>query len=152
MHRLRGISEHVSAALLAIIVLGVGALVVSRIIDNTQLVAQQGEENVIETKLRSIQDLTVALAYIDANSVLHVVVVSAGAPVTIEAIYVNNTLWNKQCSARLANGTLLPPPPSTVLPYHAAAIIDCSLPPGARIASVKLVYEGGEAHAIAKKI
>ena len=152
MYGLRGISEYVSAALLAIIVLGIGALVVSRIIEDTQLAAQRGEENVIETKLRSMQDLTVALAYIDTSSVLHVVVVSAEAPVNIEAIYVNNTLWNDQCSIGLVNGTLLSSPPNTVLPYYAAAIINCYLPAGTTIASVKIVYGGGEVYAVAKTV
>ncbi len=147
---LRGISEYVSAALLAIIVLGVGALVVSRIIENTYTAQQLAEQQLIKTTMESRQDLAIALAYIDDNSVLHVIIVTDNTPVKLYDIYINNTLWSNECTLSLNNGQTLTPH-NIVLPYYAAATITCNLG-GKSYADVKIVYEGGEAYASAKKI
>ncbi|BEP18301.1 hypothetical protein PYJP_16530 [Pyrofollis japonicus] len=150
-YRLRGISEYVSAALLAIIVLGVGGLVVSRIIETTYTAQQQAEQQSVRAKVEAMQDLTIALAYINQSDVLHVVVVTDNTPVLLYDVYVNNTLWSDNCTARLNNGSEYHPVHNVRLPYYAAADIECTLPAGTSLAEVKLVYQGGEAYASAKK-
>ncbi len=146
---LRGISEYISAALLAIIVLGVGALVVSRIFENAYTAQQLAERQLVKTTLETRQDLIITLAYIDSNDTLHVVIVTDNTPVKLYDVYINDTPWSSRCTLSLNNGQTLIPH-NVALPYYAAATITCN---GAgSYADVKIVYEGGEAYASAKRI
>ncbi len=147
---LRGISEHVSAALLALIVLSIGALVVTRIIDEAYIARQLAEQELVEIQLETSQDIAISLAYIDDEGILHVVIVTGYMPVKIYDVYINNTLWSKRCLLRLNNGTVLLPH-NVELPYYVAAAITCNLGDKS-YADVKIVYEGGEAYASAKRI
>jgi hypothetical protein len=146
----RGISELVSAALLVIIVVTVGTLVVSRIIESASYGAQVSQMLGLKQVISARQALAVVYAAVNhTSSTLDIIVGTGDFPVNLQAVYANETLLTN-CTASWDNSTAKLTGNNTVtLPPYTLARITCTLPkPG--VVQVKVYYEGGAATAIAR--
>ena len=146
----RGVSELTSAALLALIVLIAGGFVVSRIIALAGEAGVRAERHLVEQSLSMLRDLETALAYVDSGGTLHAVVVTGPLPIHLYSIYVNGVEITGSCTVELTNGTSLPASGKPLLPSEVVAHISCSDVAASEPVEVRIVYEGGEAVAIAR--
>ncbi len=139
---MRGLSELVSASLLAAIALILGGLVVAHILSLLQEEQQRLQEESLRQLMLAREALASPLAYYDTNTGNLIVVVVAGDfPVTLRAVYVNDTLA-QGCTVRDSTGAAAALDGYVVKPYT-LAVIECPQPQ-ASLYHVKIVYEGGE--------
>ncbi|ABM80013.1 hypothetical protein [Hyperthermus butylicus] len=147
--KLRGVSEIVSAALLVIIVVSVGAFVVARILETIGYGIHAGERQVLKTMISTRQAVAPALAYIDANNTLHVVIVTGDYPVELTALYINGSIAT---NCNVTSGNTTGPLEGFVVPYYSLAHIQCSLPADTKLAEVTLYHGGGGIAVFARKL
>ncbi len=145
--RLRAVSELVSASLLVLIAITVGSIVALMILGNLQSGLQSLSQENLRAEIEAKEALSIDAAYIDPNGVLHVVVSTGGFPVTLQAVYINNTLWSCTAGYDAVSG----PVQGFTIPPYTLAVVSCNvgLPP---IAYVKIVYPGGELFAVASPV
>ena len=148
--RYRGISELVSASLLALIVIIVGGIIVAKMLGELNSRINQISENLVEAEMSLSQAVDIAIAYIDGNGDLQLVVAAGDFPVKLHGIYVNSTPASG-CTVFLTNGET-GALEGFEIPAYSLARITCSLGPDALAADVRLIYEGGEVHAYAQRI
>lgn len=148
--RCRGISELVSATLLALIVIIIGGIIVAKMLSELNARINQISKNLVEAEMSLSQAVDIAIAYIDGNGDLQLVVATGDFPVKLYGLYVNSTLASG-CTVSLTNGET-GALEGFEIPAYSLARITCSLGPGAAAADVKLIYEGGEVHAYAQRI
>ena len=142
---LRGVSEMVSASLLALIVLVVGGVVVASILGRLEAERQRAVETVVEKLEETRQALAPVMAY-QSGGTVYVVVASGDYPVRILSVYVDNQPGS--CRLVYSNGTSVAVEGALVPPY-ASATLECSVATtGAHL--VKIVYEGGSVAVLAE--
>ena len=147
----KGVSEYVSAIILALIVLISGAMVLIYAISTLDQGYQRIEEELLEVEHTARQSLTIVASYV-VNTELRTIVVTADYPVKILDIYVNSSLITPSC--RLVIGSSSFSIPFTLRPYTAATIL-CTLStapePGSYI-EVRIAYEGGVVASLAQSL
>ncbi len=144
---LRGLSPYVSALLLALIVLVAGSMVLIYAISAIDVEYQRISRELIETELVMKQALAVAASYIDAgNGVVRVFAATGEYPVELLGVYVNDTLV--ECTVYVDGAWNSLP---TRIPPYTIAVVECPVG-SASSATVRLVYEGGEAETIAYRV
>ena len=145
---MHGVSELVSASLLALMVLIVGGMVVSRIISTVSYGVEAGERQVTEAMLTYRQTVSIITAYIDSSNVLHVVVATGDYPAKLDALYINNT---PAAGCVVDSGGSSGPLEGFTIPYYSLAHIRCDLPAGTELVTVILYHRGGSVAALATK-
>ena len=148
--RYRGISELVSASLLALIVVIIGGIILAKMLGELNARINQISESLIEAEISLSQAVDIAIAYIDRDGNLQLVVATGDFPVKLHGLYVNSTPASS-CTVSLTTGET-GALEGFDIPAYSLARITCSLGPGAVAADVKLIYEGGEVHAYAQRI
>ncbi len=150
----RGVSPLVSAVIMTLIVLGVGAYVVAYAITNFHSIAQRISYSSQRALLEMSQDIAVLAAYINSSlspTKLYVLLATGGSPAKILAIYVNDEPYNSLCLFSVDGST-----PTTIsssgiyVPPRSFVSIECPAP--GTYAKVTIVYEGGEVTVYAKAI
>ncbi len=147
--KLRGVSELVSASLLALIVVIVGGAVAAAIMQHAAATRQLAEQEYINNVLKARQELEIAITYIDGNDLV-AIIVTDNMPVRLNDVYINGTLVTGNCRISLNNGETVTSIKGYTLPYYTAATLRCTMPHAAQYAKLLIVYEGGEAYAEAK--
>ena len=147
----RGISEYVSAIILAIIVMIGGAMVLIYAMSTLEQGYQRIEEELLRAEHTARQSLTIIASYV-VNTELRTVVVTADYPVKILDIYVNNSLVTPSCKLVIEDSSFSIP---YILEPYTAAMILCTLStapePGSYI-EVRIAYEGGVVASLAQSL
>lgn len=147
---LRGISELVAAALLALIAVTAGALVLMKATSYMQFEYQTLRNRLMRSELSAAQVARVAAAYVDSTNKLHVFIITGLNPVTINDVYINGTLYDDRCIVSYG-GSTTGSLPNALVPAYTIVHLQCSLQsPGAVV--VKIVYGGGSLVAYASPI
>ncbi len=151
--RLRAVSEHVSAILLAAVVLGAGTLLLVGMLSwltglSSTLVMEEAR---YEVALQ--QALDIAYAAVNASNFTIVVLVTGPSPVTLYALYLNDTLVERAVAEVDGRTFTLTASPTTLEPLKAYTVyVNTTEVLGAasvELVRVKVVYEGGEVVATA---
>ena len=146
---LRGISELISASLLALIVVVIGGAITATIIQHITATRQLVEHEFRDSILKARQELEITIAYIDGNNII-AIIATDNMPVKLNDVYINGTPVTRNCTLSLNNGETITDIRGYIIPYYTAATLRCIMPHPARYARLLIVYDGGEAYAEAK--
>ncbi|NPA97605.1 MAG: hypothetical protein GXO32_08400 [Crenarchaeota archaeon] len=142
----KGVSPLVSAIILTLIVLGVGAYIVAYAITSFNSMVQRIKFSNQRVLYQVSQDLAILAAYINSSALptkLYVLAATGGSPAKLLAIYVDNQPYNSQCLVSVDGSTpTLIPKEGIYIPPQSFVSITCPAP--GKTATVTLVYEGGE--------
>ena len=147
--RLRGVSELVSASLLALIVVIIGGAITVTIMQHIAITRQLAEQEFENSIFKARQELEITISYIDGNDII-AIVATDNMPVKLNDVYINGSLATRNCTLSLNNGETVTNIRDYIIPYYAAATLRCTMPHPAQYARLLIVYEGGEAYAEAK--
>jgi len=150
MHRIhRGISEYVSAVILAMIVLSAGALLFIYASSSYDRYYRDLEREILRSERELAQSIAVSFSYIDSSGYVVIAMTSSFFPVKILSIYIDNGLAS--CSITIGSNTYTLPGDQLVIPPRSIAIARCG-PIAKDRASVKIVFEGGIIEVMAQKV
>ena len=142
----RGQSTYVSAILLTLVVVVVGALLLSHFLGLISLRQQELTRQQIGLEIRSKEDLGCMGSYIDSSGNLIIILSTGDFPVDLDGVYVNNTRADCQAYFRGSWNTIPASIPSRVL-----AVVKCPLAE-AQFVEINIVYGGGRIYCEATRV